>query len=282
MNLIINTITKKLVDSFMISNSNVLALVGPTGSGKTYLAQFITSNMLDKDNFKINTIEIDATNSGIDDVRQIQKTLSIKTVGTSKNRRAVIISNFDQFSLEAQNAMLKTLEEPPVDTVIIITINNEHNVLPTIYSRCTKIVVKSVTIKDILKCYPDVNKETVQKASYMSYGYPGLLTSLLNNSDNELIDTINHVKSFLAQQKTSQLSQIEKIIKDRNDHYVNKFLESLAKILYASYKSGIDKNVSLSITGSSLRRYNLVKNAIDQIHAGVNKKLCLTNLIIKF
>ena len=63
----------------------------------------------------------------------------------------------------AQNAFLKTLEEPPAYAVIILLSDNESALLPTIVSRCITLQMKPVSEKDIaeLTQQPDQVKQSV-------------------------------------------------------------------------------------------------------------------------
>lgn len=74
---------------------------------------------------------------GIDMVREIEKFLVIKPI--KLKRKIVIINSAQNLTIQAQNALLKTLEEPPGNCQIFLEIQNEDNLLPTIISRCQKI-----------------------------------------------------------------------------------------------------------------------------------------------
>lgn len=66
-------------------------------------------------------------------VRELIKKISYKPFG---DRRVVIIPNADKMLIPAQNALLKTLEEPPEHTIFFLVANNPHSMLDTILSRC--------------------------------------------------------------------------------------------------------------------------------------------------
>lgn len=72
----------------------------------------------------------------IKDIREINHKLSLKS---GEKPRGVIIQDAHLLTTEAANSFLKTLEEPPGDTIIILTAPNQDLVLPTIASRCTNI-----------------------------------------------------------------------------------------------------------------------------------------------
>ena len=68
------------------------------------------------------------------------------------NKKVYIINDSDYMTKEAQNCLLKTLEEPPKYLTIILIASNESKLLNTIKSRCIKIPFKSIE-SDILKKY---------------------------------------------------------------------------------------------------------------------------------
>ncbi|MCJ7740552.1 hypothetical protein MUP32_04535 [Candidatus Microgenomates bacterium] len=71
---------------------------------------------------------------GIEEVRNIQKIFIVKPYG--EKNRLVILREMEKATIEAQNALLKILEEPPNDTYLLLTCGNKENLLPTILSRC--------------------------------------------------------------------------------------------------------------------------------------------------
>ena len=78
---------------------------------------------------------IEAKNSiKIDDVRGIPAAVSEKSY--EGGYKAVIIAKADSMTPQAQNALLKIIEEPPPDTVFMLGAQNVKNILPTIQSRC--------------------------------------------------------------------------------------------------------------------------------------------------
>ncbi len=76
---------------------------------------------------------------GIEKIREIQHFLILKSYNSPN--RAIIVPNFDKATHQAQNAFLKTLEEPPANTYIILTTTNVDLILPTIVSRSNVITL---------------------------------------------------------------------------------------------------------------------------------------------
>jgi len=72
--------------------------------------------------------------SKIQEIRDLQKKLSLKTY--SNKYKIAVIYDTHLISVPAQNAILKTLEEPTPKTILILTTLSEYLLLPTIVSRC--------------------------------------------------------------------------------------------------------------------------------------------------
>ncbi len=83
----------------------------------------------------------------VDDIRaQVNNTVDIQTL--SGKIKIYIIPHADMMTPQAQNAILKTIEEPPAYAVILLLTENANSLLPTICSRC--VMLKLRNIKDQL------------------------------------------------------------------------------------------------------------------------------------
>lgn len=83
----------------------------------------------------------------IDEIRQMQTKVIEKPIISSK--KVYLINNADNMTKEAQNSLLKTLEEPPEFVTMILVTNNENNILTTIKSRCTKILFTETDLEEL-------------------------------------------------------------------------------------------------------------------------------------
>lgn len=77
---------------------------------------------------------------GIEDIRNFQKQIILKPF--KGEAKAVVIKNAHKLTTEAQNALLKTLEEPPANTYIFLTAESNNTLLPTILSRTSILTLK--------------------------------------------------------------------------------------------------------------------------------------------
>jgi DNA polymerase-3 subunit delta' len=280
-NSLINKSTKKNLEIFVSAPFSCLALIGVAGSGKTHIAELLAGSLLDKQSQLTGITQLDAKKSGIEEVRELQKELKLKVNSAKDISRVIIISNFDSYGVEAQNALLKTLEEPPLDTIIIITINKEENVLETIYSRAKKIYINPISEFEIPDwIYRKYASEQIKKAYSLSMGQPGLMVNLLENSeDHQLVKVIELAKEILALPKSQQLAKIDVIIKSKDDNFAQDFCDGLIRIFKAMH-NGVLKQANLSAIRSSSKRLKLALECQENIASGLNKKLSLTRLFI--
>jgi DNA polymerase-3 subunit delta' len=86
-------------------------------------------------------------NIPVDDIREMQKTLNLKPY--EGKRSVVIISDIEKLSYSAGNSLLKTLEEPPPNSLLILTTSNLSALLPTVVSRCQLLRFNRIPYQEI-------------------------------------------------------------------------------------------------------------------------------------
>ncbi|NTV89025.1 MAG: DNA polymerase III subunit delta' [Clostridiales bacterium] len=84
---------------------------------------------------------------GVDDIRKLLSDLMIKPLYST--RKVFVIEDAGDMTVQAQNCMLKTLEEPPPYAVLILTVSNYEGLLETIRSRVTKISFRKNTLSEV-------------------------------------------------------------------------------------------------------------------------------------
>ncbi|MBI3342980.1 hypothetical protein HY032_02395, partial [Candidatus Gottesmanbacteria bacterium] len=126
-----------------------------TGGSENERSERITSLLSERSVSPFDTISIipDTPFIGVDIVRGVTIRLSIHPVISPCH--AVVIRNAHTMTPEAQNAFLKTLEEPPGDAIIILETSQPDALLPTILSRCQLVnlgTAAAYTVQEILQC----------------------------------------------------------------------------------------------------------------------------------
>lgn len=117
------------MDSFLIIGK-------PIVKAKNFALEFCQKEKINK--FDINLIESEKA-IGIAQVREFQKKIYLKPFKSDK--KAVILNTEFGITTESQNALLKVLEEPPKNTIIIILAKSAEEILPTIVSRCKLVLL---------------------------------------------------------------------------------------------------------------------------------------------
>jgi len=126
----------------------------------------------------------------IEEIRTLQEELSLKAF--SDRPRVVILNPADRMTPQAANALLKTLEEPPPETRLILIAHRVAGIMPTIVSRCQKVPffpLPADMATEILARLPDVkgsySSETIRLACAAAGGSPGRALALLPDIENE-------------------------------------------------------------------------------------------------
>ncbi|MGE5329359.1 MAG: DNA polymerase III subunit delta' [Deltaproteobacteria bacterium] len=117
------------------------------------------------------TISPKGLSIGVDEVRKLQENIIIKPIESEK--KVYIIEQADKMTEQAQNCLLKTLEEPPGDSLLILCVQSTANMLKTIKSRCVSLkfdIYKDEEIKAVLRMHDIDNEESLELASVFSQG----------------------------------------------------------------------------------------------------------------
>ena len=159
----VKDILKKAVQHNTVLHSYLF--VGEEGIGKSLFAKEFAKSILClgkekpceackscieiEENNQPDYIEIvpDGNSIKIEQIRNMQLKVAEKPIVSTK--KVYVIQEADTMTQEAQNALLKTLEEPPEYITIILIASNENSILNTIKSRCTKIVFEPLSNEEL-------------------------------------------------------------------------------------------------------------------------------------
>ncbi len=126
----------------------------------------------------------------IDEIRGLKEELSLKAF--SDRPRAVILCPADRMTLQAANALLKTLEEPPPAVHLVLVAHRLSQLPPTIVSRCQKIpftTMPPTDVEEILHGIPSLVKrhtaDEIRVASACAGGSPGRAILLLSEMEED-------------------------------------------------------------------------------------------------
>ena len=166
----------------------------------------------------------------VDDIReQINKDIMIKPY--SSHRKIYIINEAEKMSVSAQNALLKTLEEPPEYAIIIILTTNVEAMLQTILSRCIILNMKPVDDEQVKRFLmstvkiPDYKAEVCAAFARGNIGKAKLLAQSedFDNIKEEAVTLLKYIDDM-------EINEIAQAIKRMNEYKleINDFLDILA------------------------------------------------------
>ncbi len=114
--------------------------------------------------YSVDVREIDgASHTSVDNIRDINE--NIKYPPVSSNYKIIIIDEVHMISMNAFNALLKTLEEPPPHAKFIFATTESHKVPATINSRCQRFNFRTISVRDISLGMADImRKEEIESS----------------------------------------------------------------------------------------------------------------------
>ncbi len=167
---------------------------------------------------------------GVDDIRtQINGDIAIKPY--SSPYKIYIINEAEKMTVQAQNALLKTLEEPPAYAVILLLTTNVNSLLQTILSRCVILHMKPVSdelIKNFLMEQMQVPDYKADVCAAFARGNVGKAKHLASSEDFEKVkeEAISLLKYVHDMDVTEMIAAIKKIAEYKLD--VGDYLDILA------------------------------------------------------
>lgn len=139
----------------------------------------------------VDVVEIDAaSNRGVDDIRELRD--QVRYAPTEARYKVYIIDEAHMLTLEAFNALLKTLEEPPAHVLFVLATTEPHRLLPTIVSRCQRFAFRRISFAQIVNTI-----KKICKAEGVTYEEDSLLL-LARSADGGLRDALSLLDQALA------------------------------------------------------------------------------------
>ena len=192
--------------------SHAQLISGEDGIGKSILAEILGKLILNGD---LNREYVDIINYrpskasfGVDDVREIIDEVNKKPFEGDK--KVIIIHQGNKLTIQAQNALLKTIEEPPTEVYIIILCESLELILDTIKSRCEIYKLTPLTKDELYKYIAikgyDYSEEEKASAIAFSEGIPGRIDRYF--SDTELQELRDKIVDLLLQLTNNEIEAI--------------------------------------------------------------------------
>ena len=193
-----------------LSHAHLIAGEDGVGKGKlaNILAKFILNGDLDREYVDIINYSSEKSSFGVDDVRDIIEEVYKKPF--EKDKKVIIIHEGNKLTIQAQNALLKTIEEPPKGVYIIILCESLELILDTIKSRCEIYKLKPLTKSELYE-YIKIKKfnydeNEIKSAIAFSEGVPGRIDRYFN--DDKLREVRNNIVILIKNLNKNDLEAI--------------------------------------------------------------------------
>ena len=193
-----------------LSHAHLIAGEDGVGKGKlaNILAKFILNGDLDREYVDIINYSSEKSSFGVDDVRDIIEEVYKKPF--EKDKKVIIIHEGNKLTIQAQNALLKTIEEPPKGVYIIILCESLELIFDTIKSRCEIYKLKPLTKSELYE-YIKIKKfnydeNEIKSAIAFSEGVPGRIDRYFN--DDKLRELRNNIVILIKNLNKNDLEAI--------------------------------------------------------------------------
>ena len=271
--------TNNLVHSYMF--------VGPDGIGKKLFAEvfskmILCENQSDSCNSCSSCIRFNSNNHPdftivdsedgksikIGQIRLLQEKIAEKPIVS--NKKVYIINNADLMNTEAQNCLLKTLEEPPEYAVLILVLSNESKLLNTIKSRCTKILFNKLTDSELLEY---AKLKNIEVNSNLLSTCEGSISKLLSLNDNlSLYNSLDLIIDYLNNKDIVDVWNEAEVLYKSKDNILD-FLDYFDIIFMNKLRNTNDSRYINAI--------KIVKKKKNRLSANANYDMCIDNLLLQ-
>ena len=290
--------TRQALESYIAQPGQSAILTGPKGVGKSFIAKYMATRLLGRvtPDFQLEnyphytyiTAEKDKSSIGIDAVRTVQQFIKLRlptSRGSLPTRRIILIDTAHILTPEAQNALLKMIEEPPRETYFILTADSLHSLLPTVRSRLQQITVHAPALEQTIQAFAAGSNTTAQEidqAAALSGGLPGLMHAILTNTAHPLKPAVQTARSLLQASQFERLSQVDAMAKSKEATMTVLFvLQHMARAAMAkAAKQGG------STADASIRQWQRIMQAAydaeQALATSAQSKLTLTVLMLSF
>jgi hypothetical protein len=280
--LILNPKTLSFIEDYLSSPGQAIGLIGEKWLDKQSIAEYISEELLKIEPGSLATYPYyinagaDQTSSvTIEDIRQINEFLMLKVPLKTEISRIAIIARAERMTLEAQNALLKNLEEPPKGTIFILTAETNSSLLPTIVSRLHIIKINKPASNELSAYYLEqgYKQQDINQALLISDGLPGLLKILLSEPDNPIATAAIAARRLLSSSSFERLAAIDQLSKDKLQ------LKNILFVIKQMSKIGVS-----SENPTSAKRWEKILSATtdteDKLSVNAQTKLALTNYML--
>lgn len=271
--------------------SHAYIIHGPDGTGKSIFARYMAACILctghnkpcglcpscikikasNHPDFKV--VSKDKKSIGVDDIRCLIEDINTKPYEGDK--KVILIKDAQDITLQGQNAMLKTLEEPTISTTIIMLTDNINAIIDTIKSRAQLLPFNRIS-QNLVKEFLLNNEIDIERAELFSKLSDGIIGNALKFTNEEYINlrqqTIN-IACECSKSNETPFQFVDYFIKNKDR--INDILDILTTwyrdIIVIKLTNNKDSIINMDyynllVEQSHLLSYNRLSNNIEIIN----------------
>ena len=232
----------------------------------------------------------------VDQVRELQHTLSLTPY--EARFRIALLPNFQLANANAQNALLKTLEEAPDKVILLLTADSTESLLPTIASRCEIIRLRPVAVEQLeeeLVTRWKLAPENARLYAHIANGRPGLALQMA--ADPQLLEKrkawLDELLRLLPLDRRGRFAAAEALCRNREqlrlalEMWLSLCRDMLMlthgmedKVTNVDYLEDLRRVMDSLAPAEALRVVNRLIKALDELEANANLRLLLENVFL--
>lgn len=275
-------ITQTLINAISLNRiSHAYIFSGPRGVGKTTTARILAKSLnCEKgstphpcnrcerciritDGYSMDVIEIDgASNNGVDSIRELRN--KVNFAPAEGKYKIYIIDEVHMLSQGAFNALLKTLEEPPVHVIFIFATTDPHKIPSTILSRCQWFNFRRISLTDLITKLKMIAKDEELNISDKTLN---IIARSSTGSMRDAESTLDQIIAYCGKDITSKsVGEVLGVIEEEV------FFEFIEAIIKNDTLKGIEIINRTSDLGADASQF--IKNLMEFVHNLSLAKVC--------
>lgn len=285
--LLLNPHTKQQLTALVASRPSAILISGSAGAGKFAVATKLAEGLLGLPPGQLQhysyafIAEPEGGSIGIDAIRQLEHNLSLKVPSASTlTTRVAVIKDSHLMTQEAQNALLKRLEESPGDTAIILTATSPAALLPTVRSRLQTLAIAPPDREELISHFEQLgfSRPKVEQAYLLSGGLPGLTLAICSEDEShELVQAAQAARKLLSEPRLKRLAGVDALAK-LPDHG--------ASVLELTGRMARTALANPTLTRATAQRWQKIQaaayNAGEALAQHAQPKLAWTTFLLSF
>jgi DNA polymerase-3 subunit delta' len=233
----------------------------------------------------------------VDQIRDLMHSLSLSPY--ESNHKIGLIIDIENATPQTQNALLKTLEEPPGTVILILTTTSVDAVLDTILSRCEQIKLNTVPISKTISGLEEIHSVPTDQAKFLAHisgGKP--INALSFYKDQSKLEQrsifLDDLMELMTENSVDRFSYVKQITKDPDQvlNILDTWYSLWHDVLIKTGKSqteinNIDRDADLQKILNEIdldtakKTIQLFKKAVELIKTNANLKLTLEDLLLQ-